>query len=313
MNLRKYPLVNNPTGHRALLDATLIALFILSVFYYWFALANRSIIFLYDHVAEGLPRAEPFDAMTSSRYWMAGLVATGAVMVVYTGIYWLLGQLRVWRRYAAGPPLWHQVWILCALPLTIGIPLITLTVNRPTLPPTLAVACVGSTLVGLALALWPAAWAARRPLDLLWLGGDGIGLMPILLVLRVVELPSQGLSIREPVAALVAIGSIVIGAGWLVVMTGLRLWRHKSLPGASALLASGLGSSYLLLPLLHYLLGRVEYRYITTASNFFAFHFSLQLFIFIVAGGLALGVTMLRRRLSPWSRRDSHQQARSLD
>ena len=64
-----------------------------------------------------------------------------------------------------------------------------MTLNTPTLPLRLASACVIATLAGLALALLPGEWAARRPANLLWLALDGMGLAPILLLLRSVELP----------------------------------------------------------------------------------------------------------------------------
>ena len=44
--------------------------------YYWFAVANRYVIFLHAHLD-----ATPFDDVTRSRYWIAGLVASGIVMV----------------------------------------------------------------------------------------------------------------------------------------------------------------------------------------------------------------------------------------
>ncbi|HRJ62455.1 MAG TPA: hypothetical protein PKZ99_14885, partial [Azospirillaceae bacterium] len=69
---------NRQRWRRPLLEAALISLFILVVYYYWFAVANRYAIFLYGHTADGIPPAQPFDATTSSRYWMAGLVVAGA-------------------------------------------------------------------------------------------------------------------------------------------------------------------------------------------------------------------------------------------
>jgi hypothetical protein len=175
-----------------------------------------------------------------------------------------------------------------------------MTVNLPTLPPTLAAACVGATLAGLALALLPGSWAARHPLDLLWLALDGAGLMPVLLFLRAVELPGRGLSISASVAAVFALGSVFAATGWLGVMTGLRAWRRRPLPSAGALFAAGLCASYLLLPLAHYVLGKPAFRYITTASNFFAFDMGLQILILVASAGIAVGVTQIRKRLSPW-------------
>ena len=65
---------------RPLLDAALITLFVLALFFHWFGLANRYVLFLYGHSAPGIPLTQPFDAMTASRYWMSGLVAAGAVL-----------------------------------------------------------------------------------------------------------------------------------------------------------------------------------------------------------------------------------------
>lgn len=59
----------------ALLHAVPICLFILGLFYHWFAVADRYAVFLYEHLG-----ATPFDDVTSSRYWMSGLVASGAVV-----------------------------------------------------------------------------------------------------------------------------------------------------------------------------------------------------------------------------------------
>ena len=77
----------------ALAAAVPISLCVLGLFIYWFAIADRYTIFLYGHTAPGIPLAQPFDAMTRSRYWMAGLVAAGAVMVIYTAAYWVLGRI----------------------------------------------------------------------------------------------------------------------------------------------------------------------------------------------------------------------------
>lgn len=83
-------------------------------------------------------------------------------------------------------------------------------------------------------------------------------------------------------------------------MSLLRLWRHKDIPGARSLLLAGLSLSYVLMPLIHHLLATpAGYRYISTASNFFAFNVGIQILALIVAAGLAVGVTSVRRRLGP--------------
>jgi hypothetical protein len=71
------------------------AALMLSLFAYWFAVADRYTVFLYDHdMGPLVPDTSPFSRVTSSRYWMAGLVAGGAVLVLYGAANGLLGRLR---------------------------------------------------------------------------------------------------------------------------------------------------------------------------------------------------------------------------
>jgi len=72
----------------ALAHAVTITLFIFALFYKWFAVDDRYAVFLYNHL-----NATPFDEVTSSRYWMSGLVVSGAVMVLYIAANWLLVHL----------------------------------------------------------------------------------------------------------------------------------------------------------------------------------------------------------------------------
>jgi hypothetical protein len=279
-------------------EAAVISAFILALCYYWFGIANRHVIFLYEHTTVNIPRAQPFDAETSSRYWMAGLVAAGAVLVLYVGLTFLLGRLAAWRRQTYAPAPWQRVWALCILPLAIGIPAITMTVNEPTLPIGLAAAAAAAALAGLALSLPFGKWAAERPAELAWLTADGLGLMPALLFLRAVELPARGLSVSPTIAWAIALGSVAAGAAWLALMSSFRWWRRRPAPSALALLAAGLALSYVLMPLVHHLLGTPpQYRYITTASNFFAFSPWLQALVLAAAAILALGATTVRRRI----------------
>ncbi|MCP4538355.1 MAG: hypothetical protein GY832_14560 [Chloroflexi bacterium] len=273
-----------------MLHAVPIALFILGIFYYWFGVADRYVVFLYEHLG-----ATPFDTMTSGRYWMTGLVASGTVMIGYTLINWLLGQIATLRHRNYCSPVWWRVWGLCVLPLIVGIPWITMTLNWPTLPFANAIACVTAALIGLALALMPGSWASQRPTDLCWLAFDALGLMPTLTLLRAVELPARGL-ISVWVAWLIAIGGTVMGAVWLGIMTGLRAWRRRPLSSAGTLFVAGLCQSYLLMPLVHHIFSTPPgYPYISTASNFFAFTVGLQLLVFVVVAVLSIAVTRWRR------------------
>lgn len=231
---------------------------------------------------------------------MSGLVAAGAIAVVYSCANWVLGRRSSLLRPRLGStadeltPSWWHVWLFCMLPLFIGITVITTTYNSPVLPLPSAAACSASTLLALPLALMPGAWAARRPWDLVWIAFDGAGLMPVLLLLRAVELPSRGL-VSAPVAYAAVLGATLAGVAWLGIMTRLRRWRRKPAQGAGALFVSGLCLSYLLMPLAHHLVATPPgYRYISTASNFFAFSPWIQLCSLLLAALLAIGITRMR-------------------
>jgi hypothetical protein len=284
----------NALGHALAISSSLLALF-----YYWFAVADRYAIFLYNHLG-----ATPFDERTRSRYWMSGLVASGAILIVYTLFNWYAGRCAGLRYRTYDPPSWWRVWLLCVAPLSIGIPLITMTANQPTLAWPLALSCAVATLCGLALALLPGAWAAQQPLRLLLLAVTGLGLVPALLLLRAVELPTLGLTSRS-VAYTVAIGGTVLGAIWLVGMTFVQVRWSKYRFSTLALLSAGLCWSYLLLPLVHYLLFTPPaFRYISVADNFFARTFWAQSLSIFVALGLASGVSRLGFHWSPaWGER----------
>lgn len=264
--------------------------FVLGLFYQWFALANRCVIFLYGHM-----RARPFDRRTISRYWMAGLVASGMVMVLYAFWNWLLGRVASWHEvFDYHPSEWWRVWLICALSVAVGILVITTTVNQPTLPADVAVWCVLATLIGLALALAPGAWAAERPRELLWLAGAGAGLVPLLLLLRVVEIPAGELPGGARSYAL-ALGSIAVGVIWSILLGRWYTRKYRSIWRTDHLVVSGLGWSYLLLPLAHYFFFTPpSYRYITSAGNFFASSLLVQLVAFLTAGAFSSLVTALQ-------------------
>lgn len=286
------------------IHAALIAFFVLGLFYYWFALANRYIIFLYNHLG-----STPFDERTRSRYWMAGLVAAGVVMVGEIALNWLLGRVMgiFYRHYA--PPPWQQLWLATALPVAGGILLITMRCNQPTLPIMLAGACVLATLSGLALAFAAGGMAAHQMPELIWRSGFGVGFAPILLLLRSVELPQRGLIAPER-AYLLAAGSLLASMVMVGGLAIIRCWRELPPLTALRLLATGGGVTYLLLPLAHHLFFvPPEYRYISTADNFFAFNPTVQITVFAVAGLLAWGVEQLQRTMCQSSLWGSHHES----
>lgn len=268
------------------------------LYYYWFAIADRYIVFLYYHdMGPRVPDTTPFSATTSSRYWMAGLVAGGIVMVVYAAINWLAGRLAA--SYV--PPGWARVWVLSAVPLAIALPAITMTVNSPTLPPLYAAQTTVAALSGLALALAPGRMAARRPRELAWLALDGLGLTFVLLPgFFYYPLRAMGME-REAAMRLMPVAAVVMTALWLVAISLLRRWRRRPSTSYGALIASGVAVAYLLMPLVHHVLGTDGYFYITDSANFFA-HGVRPALMWLAAAALAWGAAWLRKRLAGMGR-----------
>ncbi len=212
----------------ALLCAVPLSLLVLGLFYYWFGIADRYFIFLYYHdMGTVVPDTSPFSPVTSSRYWMAGLVASGAVLVLYVAANWLLGRLAAEYH----PPAWWRVWALSAVPLAIGIPAITMTVNAPSLPLANALQATLATLAGLSLALLPGEMAARRPGELFWLTLDGLGLMLILVTVVGLQNLPRWLASDGGWWVGMLVAAVVAAVGWLLVTTGLRvLFRTRVFP-----------------------------------------------------------------------------------
>jgi len=270
-----------------------IAAIVLSLNYYWFAIADRYIIFLYNHdMGPIVPDTAPFSRVTASRYWMAGLVASGAIMILYVGINWLLG--RLFKEFTS--PDWRQVWVWASLPLSIGIPLISMTVNNPTLPFKNAAQATVVTLLGLALALLPGQLAARRPGQLIWLAFDGLSLMLIMTTLN--NLDNIGSWLARGATQFVVMVVIMLAAGLfgLLFITGVQMWRKTAVSPWRAIFLAGLCINYLFMPLLHHTLFTDGYFYITDSDNFFAKQLWLQVVSWIAVALLAAGIARLRQR-----------------
>ncbi len=280
---------------RAALHALPIAVFVLWLYGYWFGIADRYAVFLYEHLG-----ATPFDAVTRSRYWMAGLVAAGLVLIGYNAVLWAAGRIAARRGRVLSLPGWWRVWLIAAALVIPGILAITLTANNPTLPLPLAFASAAAAASGLALAVLPSAWAAIRPAQLAALALDGLALVPTLLLMPALELPGEGLSVTPQVVTAAAIGGVIASTIALAVLTAAR-WRGW-LPAVAStgwqIFLAGVGWAYLIMPVTHYLLATpVQYRYISTASNFFADGPLLQAATLLTAGLLAGLCAGIRARL----------------
>jgi hypothetical protein len=240
----------------------------LALITYWFAIADRYIIFLYYHdMGPLVPDTSPFSEVTRSRYWMSGLVAAGTVMVLYSGAAWLLGRFKIDYR----PPKWWMVWGWSATMLAPGILLVTTTVNQPPLPLSDAGQVMVTALAGLALALVPGSLAAKRPIYLLGLALDGTAVMFILYFCS--KLPNAGrwwISGYQGRAGII-VGGIVVGVVGLLIMMAFRVGLRRQIPTPFTEMVAGM-EVFLLLPLVHHLyVGFMEgHFYLSDAANFFA-------------------------------------------
>ena len=267
------------------------------LFYRWFVIADRHIIFLYYHPMGAGFDTTPFGRETASRYFMAGLVACGAVMSLYTAAGWLMGRLLKGYR---GPD-WQRVWALSAAVLLIGIPILTVAGNTPALRPLNVLQVTAFTLAGLGLALVVWRTAVRRARAFFWLALDGWGLF---LVMGGV---SSGLSnlgswlARGRWEFVVAMGLMIgVGLAWLAVVTALRAWRRTPVPSVLELVGAGLAVSYVLMPFVHhvYVIQSDGYAYITDSGNFFANTVPRQLGAWLIAGALVAGLSRLRKAIA---------------
>jgi hypothetical protein len=276
---------------------------VIGLFYLWFGVRDRYQIFLYHHVMGAGFDTAPFGWVTASRYWMAGLVAAGAVLVAQATVQ--LGAGLAVRGYRA--PVWWRLWLACAVPLAIAIPAIVMTVNEPTLLLTNAAQVTLATLVGLALATRLAQLVARGPGWTLRLAIDGLGLACLLSGLRAIEFIRRWFASGNTVAIGRALAVVTAGAALILVMTALYTWRrHPALAGLRDWLMAGLSIHYLVFPLYHHLFWCKDngswtdpdyFAYIPDADNYFARSWLLQVGIWLVVMLLAVGVTRLRRRL----------------
>lgn len=276
-----------------LLHALPVTFGVLALFFYWFALANRTVLFLYDHDMGPLfPDTGPFSLVTRSRYWMTGLVAAGMVLVLYTMAALLWGRVRQGYR----PPPWRRVWLCCAVPLAVGIPLVTLTLNAPAPPVADALLTTAVALAGLAFALTPAGVAVAAPARFGWLTLAGLGVAALV----------QSLTLLEQAAALAQRGSrygyFVVAAGLLTgvaILAGgalARRWRRQAALPISAQLAAGVCWGYLLLPAAHYLFFTDGWFYITTADNFFPHSWGLLLAGWAATGAITAAFWLVEGR-----------------
>ena len=296
------------TGRRRVLPVWLFAIPIVSLLLYlfvlWFALRDRYQVFLYYHDMGVGFDTSPFGAVTTGRYWMTGLVASGLVSLLYLAAALMGGYLLPFTR----PPRWRRLWLFCAAPLVVSIPAIVMTVNEPTLPLSNSLQVTAATLVGLALALRIGELVIRRPLRrVVWLLADGLALAMLLIAFTSLQNFLRWLSSGNTGFIGGVIAFTFVGLCVLALTTVLRTWRRVPMPAAAEVWLTGLVVTYLWLPLFHHFFWCKDngywtdpdyFSYISDAENFFARHWLWQLAVWAAVWLLTWGLTRWRTSLA---------------
>lgn len=165
----------------ALILSVLITLVSLGVYYYLFAHADRKIVFLYEHL--GLT---PFDDMTTGRYWMAGLVLSGFLTVLYLVSLLIVRGLKIPEQVS-----WKHIVRFSIVPLIAGVMFIIMFLGEPKLTFRIAVGSAVALVTGIVIGFSVAGDLVNDYRSTFIYLLSGLGLVPFLLLFRVLELPKE--------------------------------------------------------------------------------------------------------------------------
>jgi hypothetical protein len=265
--MKKHNIIN-------IFHSSFISIVVFALYYLWFVFLDRRLIFLYGH-----RHATPFDGInTTSRHWMAGLVASGIILVICTIINLIIKGFR--HNYQL--PDWKIVWKYSCLILSLPILILLIFVGKPAMPILLAIWILAVLLSSLGLALYARNFIVTDFRRSIWAFLDGLALTPILQLFPLFI--DYGVRTSRPTLLVVApIVSVTVGLFWFGTMTFLYKRFKQPYTSLTNIFLSGLVITYLLLPLLHYLNSRPGYvRYISNSPNFFAKSVWLQVVTFLL-------------------------------
>lgn len=247
----------------AIVVSIIITLISLGVYLYLFGYADRKVIFLYEHL--GLT---PFSTMTIGRYWMAGFVLSGFLTIVY-----LLVRVIAKFILRSEEICWKSVVKFSFIPLIAGIVIIVTNFGEPRLTFLIAGSSAMALIIGLAIGLSVTDDLIKDFKSTIIYLTAGLGLVPFLILFRVLELPGKGILERN-VSVVVAGFSMIGGFLWLLLIDRLVDQKPEWINVIKGTLATG----YVGLPLLHYLVATPEgIPYITSSDNFFANNMVLRI------------------------------------
>lgn len=273
------------------IQAIAISSIIITVYYFWFAIADRSYLFLYGHFGWG-----PFHTMTAGRYWMTGFVLSAFITIIYA-----LFNLIILKTFSVlgrtyKIPSWIHIWLICQPVIATGILIITMNLNSPVMPLDITIMCILAMSAGLAVGFYNSEILMTDAKRFFVISLNGLGLVPVLLLIRVLELPSREImSVTNAIA--ICAGSIIFSLLWLIIVSIIFIRKKINSIKSYEILLSGFLISYLLLPIMHYLFATPPGRpYITASDNFFPDSFYLKIGTWIIAAILAFAAVEFRKR-----------------
>jgi hypothetical protein len=252
-----------------ILIATLVTVISLAVYSYLFGCADRKIVFLYEHL--GLT---PFDRITTGRYWMAGLILSGFLSILYLVIRLIL-KLIIKSEIIY----WKNIVKFSVIPLIIGVLIITMTFGEPEMTFLIAISSGLALIIGISTGFSVIDDLINDYRSTFIYLVIGLGLVPFLVLFRVLELPGKGI-LAMNISVFVVVFSTVGGFLWLFISH--RIFKNYR-PGFINVIKGTLAFGYIGLPVLHYLvLTPKGIPYITSSDNFFADNLGLRILNWIL-------------------------------
>ena len=258
----------------------------LGIYFYLFGCADRKIVFLYEHL--GLT---PFDKMTIGRYWMTGLVLSGFLTILY-----LITRLILRFTIKLEKISWRTIIKLSVIPLIVGVVLITMTLGEPKLTFLIAISSSSALIIGVSIGFSVVDDLIKDFSPTFIYLIFGLGLVPFLVLFRVLELPEKGI-LAMNISVLVIVSSIVGGFFWLLI--SYRIFKFNR-PRLTDVIKGTIAIGYIGLPLLHYLIATPKgIPYITSADNFFADNMILRITNWILLILIVFLVEKLTKKTMP--------------
>ncbi len=265
---------------KELIVSVFATLFSVGAYIYGFVLADRTGIFLYEHLGAG-----PFDWLTTGRYWMFGFVVAGFVSLTcfVTMLFLKLSGKKIvldWKIIAK-----HTIVLLFTSSIIIT------RLGQPPLPYPLAISTAFTLTFAILIGI-----SFVNDLIINWLptvrhAMVAVGFIPFVILFRVLELPNSGLtSVKTAVVIVVLIYLLAIV--WMTVYKWI--FRNQEIKEI-ILLKAIVVMVYLVLPVLHFLMTVFEnHPYISSSDNFFANNLLLRISNWLILVLTVFGINSIK-------------------